>query len=110
MRLQRNRIGQRAATSPNRVLRVKRDAWKSKMNALRFLIILAAAVAAWMVLMWFSLAAVSAAPIADSSTAQPAPACATEADDASALLPSSAGQVGARWTSRAAAASTGGAA
>jgi hypothetical protein len=53
--------------------------WKLKMDALRFLTMLVAAVAAWMVIMWFALAAVSAAPDAHGDLARSAPTA--EVDD-----------------------------
>lgn len=51
------------------------------MDALRFLTMLVAAVAAWVLLMWFALAAVSAAPDEHGDPPRPAPASATAVED-----------------------------
>jgi hypothetical protein len=69
--------------------------WKSKMYAFRFLTIFAAAIAAWMVFMWFTLAAVSASERhqSDQSRRPATPASAVQDPP----LPISAGTFGARW-------------
>ena len=69
--------------------------WKSKMHAFRFLTIFAAAVAAWMVFMWFTLAAVSASEELQSDQMRRPAAPASAVDDPA--LPISAGTFGARW-------------
>ena len=69
--------------------------WKSKMYAFRFLTIFAAAVAAWMVLMWFTLAAVSASEERQSDQTRRPAAPASAVDNPA--LPISASTFGARW-------------
>ena len=69
--------------------------WKSKMYAFRFLTIFAAAVAAWMVLMWFTLAAVSASEERQNDQTRRPAAPASAVDNPA--LPISAGTFGARW-------------
>ena len=87
----------RGGNIPLRRHRVKAGMrWKSNMHAFRFLTIFAAAIAAWMVFMWFTLAAVSASEgrSSDQTLAPSVPAVPPSSADEPAL-PAEA--IGAGW-------------